>query len=259
MNIIFFNSKTLVTRELINALKKRNDIRLITTKIPLRPPSESVQEIFNKFKEYTPAIFLSINDAGYDLEGKLQELELFQNPVNLDLLPKLPEDKTIILDLRSNHISSIAPLAKLPPLYKLDLSDNDISDISPIAFFPKIYTLRLAHNKISDLSHLVSVNYTFGYLDLSSNLIKDLSPLPQSQGARGQRRPDHLWPPCQHHGQHPGRLVSLPRQVGGHVGRPVHDGPHLQLRAQSPSALGGLDRSVERLRRPPQPRRAIPS
>lgn len=76
MNIIFFNSKTLVTRELVNALKKRNDIRLINIKIPLRPSSKRVQEIFDNFKQYTPAIFLSINDAGYDLEGELQELIL---------------------------------------------------------------------------------------------------------------------------------------------------------------------------------------
>ena len=74
MNIIFFNSKTLVTRELVNALKKRNDVQLITIQLPLRPPAESAQEIFDKFKKYTPALFLSINDAGYDLEGKLQEL-----------------------------------------------------------------------------------------------------------------------------------------------------------------------------------------
>lgn len=74
MNIIFFNSKTLVTRELANALKKRDDIQLINIKIPLRPPAESAQEIFDKFKEYTPALFLSINDVGYDLEGRLQNL-----------------------------------------------------------------------------------------------------------------------------------------------------------------------------------------
>lgn len=76
MNIIFFNSKTLVTRELVNALKKIDDIRLINITIPLEPPPESTREIFNKFKDYTPAIFLSINDAGYDLDGKLQNLIL---------------------------------------------------------------------------------------------------------------------------------------------------------------------------------------
>lgn len=76
MNIIFFNSKTLVTRELVNALNKRDDIRLINIKIPLRPSPENAQDVFNKFKEYTPAISLSINDAGYDLEGKLQDLIL---------------------------------------------------------------------------------------------------------------------------------------------------------------------------------------
>lgn len=76
MNIIFFNSKTLVTRELVNALKKRNDLRLINIKIPPRPSPERIRKIFDTFKEYTPAIVLSINDAGYDLDGKLQGIIL---------------------------------------------------------------------------------------------------------------------------------------------------------------------------------------
>lgn len=74
MNIIFFNSETLVTREIINALKKRSDLRLISINIPFFPPPQSAEDIFEKLKVYLPAIFLSINDAGYDLKGNLQKL-----------------------------------------------------------------------------------------------------------------------------------------------------------------------------------------
>ncbi len=73
MNIIFFNSKTLVTRELVNALDKRNDLRLINIPIPPHPDPEKVPQIFEKIKPYTPALFISINDAGYDKNGKMQE------------------------------------------------------------------------------------------------------------------------------------------------------------------------------------------
>ncbi len=73
MNIIFFNSETLVTRELINALDTRKDIRLINVPIPPHPSPENVPRIFEKLKAYTPALFLSINDAGYDSEGKMQD------------------------------------------------------------------------------------------------------------------------------------------------------------------------------------------
>ncbi len=74
MNIIFFNSETLVTREIVNALKKRDDLRLININIPHFPSSKSAEGIFEKLKEYFPAIILSINDAGYDLKGKLHNL-----------------------------------------------------------------------------------------------------------------------------------------------------------------------------------------
>lgn len=74
MNIIFFNSETLVTREIVNALQKRKDIKLININIPFFPPQEKAESIFEKLKSYLPATILSINDAGYDLKGKLHNL-----------------------------------------------------------------------------------------------------------------------------------------------------------------------------------------
>ncbi len=76
MNIIFFNSKTLVTRELVHAIQKRADVRLINIIIPVFPPPDSAEQIFEKFKKHTPALFLSINDAGYDLDARLERLIL---------------------------------------------------------------------------------------------------------------------------------------------------------------------------------------
>ncbi len=73
MNIILFNSETLVARELFNALAKRNDIRFINVAIPFSPPSEHAETIFETLKKHCPALVISINDAGYDTRGELQK------------------------------------------------------------------------------------------------------------------------------------------------------------------------------------------
>ncbi|MGD9202297.1 MAG: glycosyltransferase [Chitinispirillia bacterium] len=74
MNVVFFNSETLVTRELIAALKKRSGIRLIIINIPIYPDPNLANEVYNKFKEFVPGLVFSINDAGYDIEGKIHDL-----------------------------------------------------------------------------------------------------------------------------------------------------------------------------------------
>lgn len=74
MNVIFIQSGTLVTKEMINALKQRNDIKLIIINLKMFPPPEMAEEIFDQIKMYTPGIVITINEAGYDIEGKLHEL-----------------------------------------------------------------------------------------------------------------------------------------------------------------------------------------
>ncbi|MDD5676290.1 MAG: glycosyltransferase [Chitinivibrionales bacterium] len=74
MNIIFFNSKTFLTNEIVNALKKTPDIRLINVPMPLMPPTDAAEAIFEQLKSYLPAFIVSVNDAGYDAAGKLNDL-----------------------------------------------------------------------------------------------------------------------------------------------------------------------------------------
>jgi spore maturation protein CgeB len=73
MNILFLHSQTLVTRELAHALTNRKDITCISVQIPVSPPPESIDRIFDTLVPYTPALFLSINDAGYDKDGIFQK------------------------------------------------------------------------------------------------------------------------------------------------------------------------------------------
>jgi spore maturation protein CgeB len=74
INILFFSSKTFLKTELINAFKRRNDINLIIFEVPVLPSQNEVIEIFDKIKQFLPAIVFSLNDAGYDHAGKLGEL-----------------------------------------------------------------------------------------------------------------------------------------------------------------------------------------
>jgi len=71
MNCVFFNSKTFSTREILNALKMKKDIKCINTVIPFQPPTELCETIFSQLKPFLLAIILSINDVGYDFNGKL--------------------------------------------------------------------------------------------------------------------------------------------------------------------------------------------
>jgi spore maturation protein CgeB len=74
MNVVFFKSKTFLARELENALRKRNDIRLLVSAIPEKIPPQAAQSVVDQLSNHLPAIVISINDAGYDLQGVLSDL-----------------------------------------------------------------------------------------------------------------------------------------------------------------------------------------
>jgi spore maturation protein CgeB len=74
MNVIFLKSKTFLAQEMENALKKRKDINLLITNIPEKIPSESAASVVEQMGNYLPAIVISINNAGYDLQGALSDL-----------------------------------------------------------------------------------------------------------------------------------------------------------------------------------------
>ena len=80
------------------------------------------------------------------------------------------------LDLSSNHISDLSPLARLTHLLWLELGDNQISDLSHLAGLTNLNNLKLYSNQISDLSHLAGLA-NLQELWLSYNQISDLSPL----------------------------------------------------------------------------------
>lgn len=74
MNVIFLKSKTFLAQEVENALKKRGDINLLVAALPERIPAQSAQSVFEHIKNRLPALVISINDAGSDLQGKLSDL-----------------------------------------------------------------------------------------------------------------------------------------------------------------------------------------
>jgi spore maturation protein CgeB len=74
MNVVFFKSKTFLAQEMENSLKKRKDLNLLITNIPEKIPAQAAHSVLDQIKGHLPAIIISINDAGYDLQGTLSEL-----------------------------------------------------------------------------------------------------------------------------------------------------------------------------------------
>lgn len=80
--------------------------------------------------------------------------------------------KQRILDLSSNNISDLAPLAQLTNLTELYLSYNQISDLSPLAELTNLNFLFLESNQIGDLSPLSQLT-NLTWLFVGENPIKN--------------------------------------------------------------------------------------
>ena len=74
MNVVFFKSNTFLAQELENALKKRNDLNLLITSIPEKIPQQAAHSVIDQIKSHLPAVVISINNAGYDVQGALCDL-----------------------------------------------------------------------------------------------------------------------------------------------------------------------------------------
>ncbi len=74
LQVIFFSSKTFLNKELTAALKRCSDIRLLCVDIPVLPPVNTAEAIFEQLKPFLPAIVVSLNDAGFDQAGVLGSL-----------------------------------------------------------------------------------------------------------------------------------------------------------------------------------------
>jgi internalin A len=74
------------------------------------------------------------------------------------------------LDLNSNKIINVKPMAGLTNLTTLDLNSNQIIDVQPLAGLTKLTLLYLGSNKIIDVQPLAGLT-KLNYLDLYSNQI----------------------------------------------------------------------------------------
>ena len=86
-----------------------------------------------------------------------------------------------MLDLPSNQIEDLSPLAGLVNLWYLDLSNNQIEDLSPLAGLVNLQHLDLSNNQIEDLSPLMGL-VQLERLDLENNKIVDIQPLLDNMG-----------------------------------------------------------------------------
>lgn len=131
--------------------------------------------------------------------SNLTQLEVLDIPHNeLESLAGIEKMATLqSLTIDGNHVADISAISKLPELLYLDLSYNPVKDFSPlkdttiaflllngmqitdlsiVAQFPDVAHLTMRDNEISDLTPLASLP-GLEALDLSGNLIRDLSPI----------------------------------------------------------------------------------
>jgi spore maturation protein CgeB len=74
LNVVFFNSKTFLTKEVLAALRRRQDIHTLCVDIPVLPPPGAAQQVFEQLRPHLPGIVISLNDAGFDQAGELGSL-----------------------------------------------------------------------------------------------------------------------------------------------------------------------------------------
>jgi len=74
LNVVFFNSKTFLNKELISALSRRPDVHVVCVDIPVLPPKDAAERIFSQLRQHLPALVISLNDAGFDQAGALSSL-----------------------------------------------------------------------------------------------------------------------------------------------------------------------------------------
>ena len=127
------------------------------------------------------ALWLKINNPIMAARlASLQELDLKSNLIS-DLSPLAHLSDLKYLHLRNNRITDLKPLAELKGLQTLDLRDNQISDLSPLTELVNLQQLGLGKNKITDLSPLAHLT-GLQKLHLYTNQLTDLSPLAQLTG-----------------------------------------------------------------------------
>lgn len=112
--------------------------------------------------------------AGIEKMTTLQSLTIDGNHVSdISAIGKLTE--LLYLDLSYNPVKDFSPLKSTPVAF-LQLNGLHISDLSIVANFPDVAHLTMRDNEISDLTPLSTMS-GLEALDVSGNLIRDLSPI----------------------------------------------------------------------------------
>jgi Leucine-rich repeat (LRR) protein len=106
---------------------------------------------------------------------QLTELNLISNQIT-DLSPLAQLTQLTELNLWNNQITDLSPLAQLTQLTELNLGRNQITDLSPLAQLTQLTELNLWKNQITDISPLAQLTQ-LTKLNLQKNHITDISPL----------------------------------------------------------------------------------
>ena len=124
------------------------------------------------------------NLGGIQFATGLERLDLYSNNIS-DLSPLAGLTQLTSLNLNGNNISDISPLAGLTQLKSLSLDGNNISDVSPLAGLTQLTDLSLDLNNVSDISSLVGLTKLERLIirgdnnnpGPNTNYISDISPL----------------------------------------------------------------------------------
>ena len=104
------------------------------------------------------------NSVGMDKIRSVEGIQAFKNC------------NVISLQIISQPLEDVAPLAALTTLQTLTLHDNNIEDLRPLGALKELTVLEIAGNRVRSLSGLESLT-KLSFLKLTDNEISDLSPL----------------------------------------------------------------------------------
>lgn len=138
--------------------------------IPFYGVFEGISDVSNGFSIDNNDEPVDFNDP--NLETALRSvLEKPFDPIYQSELAALEN-----LNLSSSNVYDISVLEKCINLKTLDLSSNTVEDLSPIASLTQLSSLIIYENNVSDIEALMNLD-SLEYLDIDSNDIADLSPL----------------------------------------------------------------------------------
>lgn len=120
-------------------------------------------------------------DGIAELYPELYGLEIDNNPLSDGSGLKALENLSY-LDLSRTKLRSYVVLSQLPKLSSLSLRRQSIADTGFLSGIKELDRLDLSYNNISDLSQLAKAAPALRGLNLSTNLVRDVTPLAQYSG-----------------------------------------------------------------------------